>query len=265
MIVRVNAIWSSVARATVRKAVLGGAVAGAWAASCAWAAHDFSRYEIILRTMPFGDTRLAPAVASNAVPAVVPPSQTFVRNLRLVALRERGATVRVGFVDITGKPQPRQYWLYVGETSDDGIEVVEADFEAGKALLRKSGDQQWLLLTGRGPAAPAVPAPMSPAMTRSAPSLPNPTAGSYAARMHARQEALRTRVVQPPQLSGEALQKHLESYNMQLIREGKPPLPIALTREQDTQLVHEGVLPPQDGPPAVAAPPAPSQLTPQGE
>ena len=35
---------------------------------------------------------------------------------------------------------------------------------------------------------------------------------------------------------------------MEVIRQGLPPLPIPLTPEQDSQLVKEGVLPPQPAP-----------------
>ncbi|MEM7395303.1 MAG: hypothetical protein AAF492_23470, partial [Verrucomicrobiota bacterium] len=48
-----------------------------------------------------------------------------------------------------------------------------------------------------------------------------------------------------PKYTGEELKKHLQDYNMQVIRQGLPPLPIALTPDQDSQLVDEGVLPPQ--------------------
>jgi hypothetical protein len=51
-----------------------------------------------------------------------------------------------------------------------------------------------------------------------------------------------------PTLTGEALQNHLEQYQMDLIRAGGekgPPLPMELTPEMDDQLVKEGVLPPQ--------------------
>ena len=48
-------------------------------------------------------------------------------------------------------------------------------------------------------------------------------------------------------LTGEVLQKHLQEYQMELIRAGGakgPPLAIPLTPEMDAQLVKEGVLPP---------------------
>lgn len=56
----------------------------------------------------------------------------------------------------------------------------------------------------------------------------------------------RTRIGTPNRLSGEALEKHLQEYQMQLIRQGQPPLPIPLTPDMDNQLVNEGILPPQE-------------------
>ncbi len=66
----------------------------------------------------------------------------------------------------------------------------------------------------------------------------------------------------PERLTGEALQKHLQEYQMELIRTGQPPLPIALTPEMDAQLVREGVLPAQNA--EGAAPPSPDAAAPAG-
>ena len=45
--------------------------------------------------------------------------------------------------------------------------------------------------------------------------------------------------------SGEELNKHLSEYKLEVIRQGLPPLPIPLTKDEDDKLVREGVLPPQ--------------------
>jgi hypothetical protein len=43
------------------------------------------------------------------------------------------------------------------------------------------------------------------------------------------------------------LERKLQEYQMDLIRQGKTPLPmVPLTPEMDAQLVEEGVLPPQE-------------------
>ena len=56
--------------------------------------------------------------------------------MRLCALADSEAGLRVGFVDIKQKP-PRVYFLYVGE-SEDGISVVSADYD--------KGDEKWPLI-----------------------------------------------------------------------------------------------------------------------
>ena len=49
-----------------------------------------------------------------------------------------------------------------------------------------------------------------------------------------------------PTLTGEALEQHLQEYQMEVIRTGQPPLPVQLSPERDAQLVAEGFLPPVD-------------------
>jgi hypothetical protein len=49
-----------------------------------------------------------------------------------------------------------------------------------------------------------------------------------------------------PILSGKEYDDHIRQYNLEQIRKGGIPLPIALTPEEDAQLVQEGVLPPAE-------------------
>ena len=50
-----------------------------------------------------------------------------------------------------------------------------------------------------------------------------------------------------PIYTGAELEKHLQEYQMEVIRGGNlPPLPVQLTPENDAKLVAEGVLPPVD-------------------
>ena len=60
---------------------------------------------------------------------------------------------------------------------------------------------------------------------------------------------------EPPKLSPEEEQRrreeiraNLQEYQMEVIRQGMPPLPIPLTQEMDDQLVAEGVLDPMEAP-----------------
>ena len=52
------------------------------------------------------------------------------------------------------------------------------------------------------------------------------------------------------------LQKHLQDYQMEIIRQGLPPTGVRLTPEQDAQLVREGVIPPPPNDSLTNRPPA---------
>lgn len=236
---------------------------------------DFARYQVILDRKPFGEVQPVKEVSQ---PVVSPPSAQA-KTLRLCAITEdRDGRIQVGILDIAAKP-PRSYFLSVGE-SQDGLEVVDAGYEEEKAVVRRSGEEFTLYLEGAStsgqstssivptlPSAARVISSPASVSTYAAPGTAvhfTPRSGdsssssslgsasaqgtmSYAERLRARREALRHRTVEPPKLSGEELKKHLEEYQMELIRaKGAmgPPLPIQLTPEMDAQLVKEGVLPP---------------------
>lgn len=249
--------------------------------SMAWgvdapAPRNFAPYQVILDRMPFGR---APAVSEVAIPGVpVPvadPAQSFARALRLVALTETDTGLRVGLVDIEKKP-PKSYFLYIGQ-AEDGIEIVDAEYEGERAKLRKGSEELWISMgsgatvAGGGPTTltslpgpgPGLPLPGSRGGFRPATPSTGPAAAvsglptrptervsgrraSYAERLKHRreqQEAERKRLSEEATLTGEALETHLNKLQMDLIRKGEPPLPIPLTPEMDDQLVAEGVLP----------------------
>ncbi len=211
---------------------------------------DFSRYSLILDRRPFAAADLVDESASQVVTLEAPPA--FVRDLRMCAITESPAGIRVGFVNISAKP-PQPYYLYVGD-SEDGIELIEADYERECALLRKGGEQYWLPMGGDslgGGAPPAAGAP-SPPPTRgsSPPALPRVSSASgkdgsisYAERRRRRLAEMRERAAAARDLSEAEVEKRLREYQMNLIRKGMTPLPIQLTPEMDAQLVKEGVLP----------------------
>lgn len=194
---------------------------------------SFDRYRVILDRKPFGD---APAQAAPAPPPVVlRPEDSFARTIRLSALYEvDGGGVRVGLVNSKNNDS---FFLSVGETHE-GIELISASFEDEEAVLR-SGAEMAIIKLKDGTVEPITQQQhQERARTRQT---------SYEERRRARQEALEARRAQPPpepQLSGEELEQHLRDYQMEVIRQGLPPLPIPLTEEMDRQLVEEGVLPP---------------------
>ncbi len=210
------------------------------------AANDFSRYELILQRRPFS----SPVVEAPPPPpetATAPPA--FVQELRMVAITESPAGVRVGFVNTRKRP-PKPYYLYIGD-SEDGILLADADFDSERALLRRDGEQFWMTM-GMGVSDAPPDESERPRRTASArpavqpPPVAGETAISYAERRRQRLEEMRRRAQESRQTSEEDVERRLQEYQMQLIREGKTPLPIPITEEMDAQLVEEGILPPRD-------------------
>jgi hypothetical protein len=199
-----------------------------FAALCQADDEGFKRYQLILDKQPFGQD------PPEADIVQVPASQSFARNLRLSMLFEGpDGTTRAGIVDNSTK---KSYILRIGEPQDD-LEMVEADIRTSEAMLKKGNEVALFKLeagTGR---------PISKSEQSSRQS-------SYAERRRALLKKIEERrnAAQPPpvpELTGEALKKHLEEVQMDAIRNGLPPLPLPLTPEMDAQLVSEGVLPPQ--------------------
>lgn len=190
---------------------------------------DFGRYQLILDKQPFGQE------PPEADIVQVPASQSFARNLRLSLLFEGpDGTTRAGIVDNSTK---KSYILGIGEPQD-GFEMVEADINSSEAMIRKGNEVALFKLEG----AAGQPISKSEQSARQS---------SYAERRRALLKSIQDRraKLEPappvPELTGEALKKHLEGVQMDAIRNGLPPLPLPLTPEMDAQLVKEGVLPPQ--------------------
>ena len=210
---------------------------GVGVASAALQQFSFDRYQSILDREPFGEIKPDLAHKPRLGP-VVPP---FTKNIKMCAILEDGSGIQVGFVNVAVRP-PKSYFLYVGD-SEDEITLVRADFTREMALLEKGGDEQWISMAGPVDMAAAFSeSSKTPKVAASAKS-GSSTKRSYAERLRRRREAVRVRKVEPPKLKGEELKKHLENYQMDLIRKGMPALPMQLTPEMDAKLVAEGVLP----------------------
>ena len=205
---------------------------------------DFSRYEVILDRRPFGEAPSDAELAAAAAP-VIPAGPSFVDSLQMCAITDGGGALRVGFLDMKTNP-PKTYFLFVGE-SEDGIEVVSADYDAETALLRK-GTEERVLAMATGMASSPPPS-RSPNTER-----PQTFQRMRRAREMAKRspeeiaEARRLEIERKsPILKGEEYEAHIREYNMNLIRMGGDmgiPLPIVLTPEEDAQLVAEGAIPP---------------------
>lgn len=193
----------------------------------------FDRYEVILTRKPFG----APPPAPEPVRPPPPKPDSFAMSLRLsMILESEDGEIRVGIVDTRNN---KSFVLRVGEPQE-GYELVSASYEDGEAVLRQGEDMALLDISKSSfeEIAPSEqPQRLDAARTRS----------SYAERRRARAEQLQREAAQPPpepKYTGAELERHLSEYQMEVIRQGLPPLPIPLTPEQDDQLVAEGYLPP---------------------
>lgn len=191
---------------------------------------SFDRYRIILERKPFGD---APP-QSEAPPApLIPPSESFAKTIRLSAIYEvEGGGIRVGLVDLQKNDS---FFLGVGEVQE-GIELISANFEDEEAVLKRGAEMAIIKLQSGEIQAITAQEHEKRVQAR---------ATSYADRRRMRAERPPPEPPPEPTLTGAALEKHLQEYQMEVIRQGLPPLPIPLTPEMDQQLINEGILPPQ--------------------
>ena len=192
---------------------------------------DFERYRVILDRKPFG------TVAEPEKPQpVFNPADSFARTIRISAMVAKEDGIKVGLFDSRNN---RSYWMYVGDV-EDGIELVSANYKDQEAILRK-GEEMAVVNLKSGEVQAVSPqdqqARLSSAQAQRL---------SYQERRQAREQERNRPPPEPPKpiYTGEALEKHLQEYQMEVIRQGLPPLPIPLTPEMDQQLVNEGVLPP---------------------
>jgi hypothetical protein len=205
------------------------------------------RYEVIIDRSPFGADPLAGSVVTDQAAAAT--LKTLEKELRLCfLLKSQTGDVRAGFQNIKAKPgEPKSVMLMVGE-SFRAMKLLEVDIENSTATLQYQGKPLTFELT-KGTAA-----------TKAAAKKPSPPTqpqrrfgGGFRRNTPPAEQAQPTPPPQPkvPQESPEEqarrqaeVRENLQQYQMEVIRSGMPPLPIALTEEMDNQLVAEGVLPP---------------------
>ena len=214
--------------------------------------YDFARYQEILARKPFGgaawDAAAAAAAAKVAPPA--PEEPPFTKDIRMCGITDSPGGIRVGFLDISQKP-PKSHFLRIGEETEDGIAVLDADYDEEKALLAKGEQEHWIYMNQASGAVAATLPAARPGGRRGGRMAVANAGTSYADRLRMRREALQKKQEEmesrPKVLSAEVLRKHLQDVQMDAIRKGLAPLPIPLTPEMDDQLVKEGLLPPVEG------------------
>ena len=221
-------------------------------ASAALQQYTFQRYQAILERQPFGEVKRD----TRPTPPPGPVAPPFTKDITMCAITEDDSGIQVGFVNVAVRP-PKNYLLYVGETEDE-FTLVRADYTRETALLKKGDKEQWISMAGPVDAGGmATPQAASTPVRRTARTArtvrpkatpPKKKRLSYAERLRMRREAVAQRAgTDNTVLTGDALKKHLEEYQMNLIRNGQPALPMPLTPEMDAKLVAEGVLPPVEG------------------
>jgi len=199
----------------------------------------FSDYQVILDRAPFG---AAPS-ADDAAEAerVVPIQESFAAQMTLSGIFEAKGDSALVEVAITDRRDNTYFTLKIGETSDAGVTLLEADYEAEEAMLKKGAEVVVLSMKGT----PGQVLSQSDLETRR--SEMEKKRLSYAERRRLRQEArMKPRELPKPLYTGKELEQKLQESQMESIRKGMPPLPVTLTPENDAILVAEGFLPPQD-------------------
>lgn len=209
-------------------------------ATAALAELTFDHYQVILDRKPFGNPPPPPPEPTPA-PRKIAPGESFARQIKLCALIEDDdGTIQVGLMNLQTK---NSFYLKVGDI-EEGVELVSANYDEESAVLKKD-DELAVVSFQTGEVQPITQEEAQSHIERGR--------TGYAARRQAReearkrrQEAIEEQAKQQPALTGDALEKHLQEYQLEVIRQGLPPLPIPLTEEMDAQLVAEGILDPLD-------------------
>jgi hypothetical protein len=214
------------------------------------AAMEYPHYQIIVDRLPFGRPPDKPA-APPPPPATPVETYAWGNDYRMTFITQTADNkAKVGLLNVKDQTTLS---LESGETHPGtGIQLVSVNYDTKSASLTKGGQAQELKLQDPATAAPAAVA----AGGRTPPSLSgrtSPTSASSSGRpSFARPPPPPAAPPAPaaPRLTGAELEKHLQDYQVEVIRRGLPPLPVQLTPENDAALVAEGKLPPQDAPPA---------------
>ena len=198
--------------------------------------YDNSRYDVIIARSPFGSEPLDPA-SNAAKPAEI---KQLEKDLRLCFLLEsQSGEVRAGFQNQKAKSgEPKSVILMEGE-SYRAMKLLEIDMENSTATLQYDGKPVIFELS-KSKVAVASKKPASDTPSR-----------RFGSGFRRSTPPAEEKAEEEPQLTEEevaqqreAVRESLREYQMEVLRNNMPPLPIQLTPEQDDQLVEEGVLPP---------------------
>ena len=210
--------------------------AAAMSAGATPAVRPFSDYQVILDRKPFG----VPPERAPEPERVIPVQESFAAQMQLSGIDDlEDGNMRVTVID---RKDNSYFSLIIGEKSDAGIELMDVDYEKEEAVLKKGEEVVVLRMSGTSGTQVLSSSEQQERMkdveTRRL---------SYAERRRQRMlERQKPVEVPKPIYTGEELEKHLQDYQMEVIRQGLPPLPVQLTPDRDAQLVSEGFLPELD-------------------
>ncbi len=201
------------------------------------ATRPFEDYQVILDREPFG----TPPAPVQEPERIIPVGESFAASLQLSGISELAdGNLRVA---VTDKKDNSYFTLMLGEKDAGGIELIDVDYEAEKATLQKDGQVVVLSMNDAGGGEVVPPSEVQERKKQA-----EERRLSYAERRRLRMlERQKPVEIPKPMYTGAELEKHLQEYQMEVIRSGNlPPLPVQLTPENDAKLVAEGVLPPVD-------------------
>ena len=213
------------------------------------------RYDIIIERSPFGSDPLQEVdpnqkAADAAAAAAEAAAEKAAKELRLCFLLEsENGEIRAGFQNLKAKPgDSKNITLMVGE-SFMGMKLLDVNIPDSQATLERKGESVVFELTKAPTPAKGKNARKTPAVKANEPKR------QFGGGFRRREPPKQPPPAQPttPKLSPEEqrirreeIRANLQEYQMEVIRQGMPPLPVPLTPEMDAQLVEEGVLPPQE-------------------
>lgn len=200
--------------------------------------YERERYNVITERSPFGeDPTMAQEEESQKQQdaAALAAAKKMEQQMRLCYLLETEAgDIRAGFQNLKAIPgEAGSFMLRVGENFK-GIKLTSIDIANNSATITMNGKPITFELTQ--PKAAAAPAKK-----------PTPVNQRRLGSGFRRQEEKPAEPELTPEEQAakrEEIRANLQQYQMEVLRQGMPPLPIPLTQEMDDQLVEEGVLPP---------------------
>ena len=218
-----------------RIVAIGALCAAAAAGAAVPAPRPFSDYVVILQRQPFG----TPPERAPEPERVRPVHESFAAQMVLSGIYELDdGNLRIAVVN---RRDNSYFSLMVGQ-KEGGIELLDVDYENEEAVLKK--DDEVVVLRMGGSSGTQV---LSSSERQDRMRQAEDRRMSYAERRRQRQLERQRPVEAPkPIYSGEELERHLQNYQMEVIRQGLPPLPVQLSPERDAQLVEEGFLPAVD-------------------